>query len=337
MVEADNAGAPSQDFLGPWRSVHIGWASDERTREAGASGGIATAILQGALACDLIDAAIVCRIAPEQPLRVEPVIASNAAEIAACRGSKYNMVAINALLRRAMDEPGRYALVGLPCHLQGLRLACERSPRLRERIVFAMGIFCGWSCTPRATEVEALRAGLDPRRLERLSYRGPGWPGTLHLESSTTVRELPLADYARRLWRVSVPARCRLCPDALAELADVSVGDAWLARYEGCPGVSDLVVRTARGAAVIDAIGSEWLTLVESTPDEIVESQRETYVLKRDLYRGRMWLRKLSRRRAPSNPGVRLRPSPGDRWKALRSLAGEAHRVVEDVRFPHQG
>lgn len=330
-----NEGAPFQDFLGPWRGLHVGWASDEQTRYQGASGGMATAILQGALTHDLIDAAILCRMGPEEPVRAEAVIARTAEEIAECRGSKYNVVATNTMLRWVLDEPGRYALVGLPCHIQGFRLARARSARLRERVVFTLGIFCASSFRPRVTEIEALRAGLDPRQLSRVSYRGPDWPGPLHLETRTgDVSETELSTYFPRFVRTGSPLRCRLCPDALAELADLSVGDTWLPQHEGTPGVSDLVIRTPTGERLIDTIAPEWLTLFDSTPAEIQQTQEETRRMKRDRYRGRMWLRKLAGRPVPVNPGVDLRPSLGDRWAGIRDLAGEARGYVEGRRHP---
>lgn len=332
---ADNEGAPSADFLGPWRRLHFAWARDARTRYAGASGGIVTAILQGALAEGLIDGAIVCRMDPDEPLRVQPVIARTAEEIFACRGSKYNVVDTNVLLRQVMKEPGRYALVGLPCHIQGFRLARERSKLLRERIVFTVGLFCGWSSKPRATEVEALRAGLEPGELTRISYRGPGWPGPLHYETrSGEVREWDLDTYFPRFVRSNTLLRCRLCPDALAELADISVGDAWLPGFAGSPGVSDLVVRTPRGQEIIDRVAPGSLILADAQPAEIVRSQAETLHLKRVVYRGRMWLRGLARRPQPQNPGVQLMPSLRDRWQGFRDLAKEAYRPVENWRFP---
>jgi len=332
-----NGDARSADFLGPWRRLFVGWAADDETRFAGASGGIATAILQGALQSDVIDAAILCRMDPDNALRAEPVVARSADEIAACRGSKYNVVDVNVLLRQVLEQPGRYALVGLPCHIQGFRQARERKRALRERVVFTMGVFCGWTATPRATEVEALRAGLDPGRLAYVSYRGPDWPGPLRLETrGGDVRELDFPAYFYRFARGYAPTRCRLCADALAELADISVGDAWLPRYDGCPGASDLVVRTARGDEIVDAVASRWLTLFPSDPDEIVHSQRETRIEKRDLYRGRMWLRRLARRPVPANPGVPLGPSLRDRWRGIRDLAGEAHRPLETLRYPRR-
>ena len=301
-----NGDAPSVDVLGPWRRLWFGWASDETTRYEGASGGIATAILQGALQTGAIDKAIVCRSDPADPLKAEPFMATTPDEVAACRGSKYNVVPMNLLLRRVVEEPGRYALVGLPCHITGFRLARERSAVLRERVVFTMGIFCGRTATPRGTEVEIRRAGLDPADVARVTYRGPGWPGSLRIQTrSGAVRTAELSEYFDRFDRGYRLLRCRLCADVMADLADVSVGDAWLERFAGSPGVSDLVVRTAAGERLIDALAADRLTLLPATPGEVIASQAETVVLKRSVYRGRMWLRSLARRPVPHNPGIR--------------------------------
>ena len=121
------------------------------------------------------------------------------------------------MLRRILEEPGRYALVGLPCHIQGLRLAQRRSRRLRERVVLTLGIFCGLTNEPRATAVLARQAGLDPADLCDVSYRGPGWPGGMRLETRHgTVRWCDYADYtdrqfmaSRRRAAASAPTRWR--------------------------------------------------------------------------------------------------------------------------------
>ena len=255
--------------------------------------------------------------------------------MAACRGSKYNVVAVNTLLRTVLDEPGRYILVGLPCHVQGLRLAQRRSRRLRERVVLSLGVFCGLTNEPRATEVAARQAGLDPDELTNVSYRGPGWPGGMRLETrdgSVRCRDYP--DYYDRHLAAMVPPRCRICPDALAELADISVGDAWLERFEGSDGVSDLIVRTPAGERLLAGLADRF-ELAEASPDEMVASQRETYRVKRDVCRGRLWLRSLAGRPLPDVP----RPGPGG--VAARALAGRRrrgrerlYRFLADRRYP---
>ena len=273
------------------------------------------------------------------PLEAEGVICRSPDEVAACRGSKYDVVAINSVLRQILEEPGRYALVGLPCHIQGLRLAQRRSRRLRERVVLTLGIFCGLTQEPRATAVAARQAGLDPARLRSVSYRGPGWPGGMRLvDRSGTVRWRDYPDYFDRQMAALTPPRCRLCPDALAELADISVGDAWLERFEGSDGVSDVIARTPAGERLLeDAAGS--LVLQAASPEEMVASQRETHLVKRDLL-SRPALASLAGRPAgarlpgPRAVGVESRPSarfrrrgagapvPVPRRQALSGLSG---------------
>ena len=242
---------------------------------------------------------------------------------------------MNTLLRTVLDEPGRYVLVGLPCHIQGLRLAQRRSRRLRERVVLALGIFCGLTNEPRATEVAARQAGLDPRDLAERLVPGSRLAGRHAPGDSRRTRPLArLPGLLRPASGRSSPPRCRVCPDALAELADISVGDAWLDRFEGSDGVSDLIVRTPAGEQLLADLAGR-LELDEASPDEMVASQRETYRVKRDVCRGRLWLRSLAGRPLPAYPGLDLTASPRDRLLGVADAAGERlFRALADRRFP---
>ena len=213
-----------------------------------------------------------------------------------------------------LDEPGRYIVAGLPCHIQGLRLAQRRSGRLRKRVVATLGIFCGLTNEPRATEYAARRAGLDPASLAEVSYRGPGWPGCLRLETRDgAVRWRPYPDYFEPPMWALMPPRCRICPDTLAELADISVGDAWLERFEGSDGVNDLVVRTPAGERLLAALAGR-LVLEKAGPVEMVQSQAESYHTKLEVGRGRFWLRA---RAAGPSPTTRASTWPPARGSGL--------------------
>ena len=149
-----------------------------------------------------------------------------------------------------------------------------------------------------------------------------------------SVRYHDYPDYFDRHLAAIVPPRCRICPDALAELADISVGDAWLDRFEGSDGVSDLIVRTPAGEQLLADLAGRF-ELTEASPDEIVASQSETYRVKRDVCRGRLWLRSLAGRPLPAYPGLDLTASPRDRALGVADAAGERlFRVLADRRFP---
>ena len=265
------------------------------------------------------------RPSTDNALAIEPQVARSAGQILACQGSKYNMVAMNAVLREVLERPGRYAVVGLPCHIQGLRLAQRQNSRLRERIVFALGIFCGWSAQPRATALLARRQGIAAADLAEVRYRGPSWPGGLRLitkDGRVSRRSYP--GYYDRSLLALTPPRCRLCPDGLAELADVSVGDAWIGRFLGSCGVSDLIVRTPVGETLIERLGDQHLILLAADEAEILLSQKATYNLKRRVCRGRLWLRALGRRPLPHYPGLAMAAGPRDVLAGLIDATDEA-------------
>ena len=81
-----------------------------------------------------------------------------------------------------------------------------------------------------------------------------------------TVRWRDYPDYFDRHVAALTPPRCRICPDALVELADLSVGDAWLDRFAGSDGVSDLIVRTPAGQRLAGAISPTASTLTAGDP-----------------------------------------------------------------------
>lgn len=136
---------------------------------------------------------------------------------------------------------------------------------------------------------------------------------------------MPYPDYLSPLVDACAPPRCRLCADGLAELSDISVGDAWLDRFEGSDGVSDLIARSERGERLLAALTPDWLTLEEATPAEILHSQVAAYRSKRTLLRGRLRLRRLARRSAPAYPGL---PLEGASPRELLLAAGDIARTT---------
>lgn len=330
-----NDGAPFRDFLGPHSGLWFGWANDPETRYAGASGGVATALLQGALDDGDIDVVVGVRMSPENPLAAVPALARSADEIADLRGSKYSMVAVGEALRVVRAVPGRYLFVGLPCHIQGLRLAQRRSRVLRERVVLSVGLFCGPNLLPVATVVAARRADVDPAEITAVTYRGPDWPGGLRLHThSGAVRAVPLDDYYDRYVAAWIPTRCHMCADALAEAADISLGDTWLERFYGSPGVSDVIARTPTGQELIERLTPRRLTLMEASPEDMVASQAETYRLKRPVLRGRIRLRRTAGRHIPDYPGLGLHATLGDKYFGVKDLLAEfAYRRLGELRY----
>lgn len=247
--------------LGVYRRVLAGWAKDESVRMRGAGGGLVTAFLLYALEVGLIEAALVAGFRPDQPWRTQAWLATSREEIVAAAQSKYACVTVNALLRQALEQGYRkLALVGLPCHIHGLRKIqhAGQPAELAQSVVLAVGLFCASQFYFEGTR-HLLVEHLGITRLEkikRLSYRGGGWPGHLVVELEGGQRLI--LDRHQYMYHHLMPAFkrdcCEMCVDWSAELADIAVGDFWDPRAKAGEflGASSCLVRTAKGEEVIE-------------------------------------------------------------------------------------
>ena len=289
--------------IGRYLTIHIGHATQETVRWNAASGGIVTALLIAALRKGIIDGAIVTRMNPEAPLEPLPYLATTEEEILASVGSKYCPVAANLRLRDVLSSDGKFALVGLPCHIHGLRKAQTRNRKLREKVAFCISIFCGLNMSPAGTRVMLNRRGVPIENVTQIKYRGTGWPGSLQVEmlDGQTLSE-PYLDYFDNHFMCYELHRCNLCCDSFGELADISCGDAWLPEYKSSDdrGTSVVVFRSERGSDLLSLVGSEVLALERLSIDKAVQTQRLALVWKKEWLHAKAALVKLSGREVPT-------------------------------------
>jgi hypothetical protein len=125
---------------------------------------------------------------------------------------------------------------------------------------------------------------MDPGELRGVSYRGGESVGPLALEhdgATTLIDRRRSVDYIAAFDRGFNVPRCHLCVNHINVLAEVVVGDAWLASTAGTSaGVSIVICRTERAAdtvARLEAGGR--IRTAPAGEAEIVESQsrRLTY------------------------------------------------------------
>jgi hypothetical protein len=148
-----------------------------------------------------------------------------------------------------------------------------------------------------------------------VQYRAAGeWPGVVRLETdSGVVRELTYKQFVFPYGEAFAPPRCRMCPDALNELADISMGDTDFDRTNRSS--HHVIARTRVGEALLGSLRSHWITLTAASEDDVFAAQEHTRYCKRNVLRGRWWLRRVAARALPSYPGVDLASS----WRDDRS------------------
>ncbi|MGD9627129.1 MAG: Coenzyme F420 hydrogenase/dehydrogenase, beta subunit C-terminal domain [Methanobacteriales archaeon] len=223
---------PKDLLIGNYKDYHIGYSSNEKLRYNSSSGGMITQILLYLLKEGLIDGALVTRMNPKKPLEPEPFIARTPKEIKESKGSKYCPVPANTCLKEILETPGKYAIVGLPCHIHGIRKAEKINKKLRKRIKYHLGIVCNHTPTFKATEFLLEKLNIKKEEIKNISYRGEGWPGNLKIETkSGTILLLP-EYWGSGFGQLFIPKRCNFCVDHMAELSDMSFADPWLSEFK---------------------------------------------------------------------------------------------------------
>ncbi|MBC7099795.1 Coenzyme F420 hydrogenase/dehydrogenase, beta subunit C-terminal domain, partial [Candidatus Bipolaricaulota bacterium] len=224
---------PKDLLIGNYKDYHIGYSSNEKLRYNSSSGGMITQILLYLLKEGLIDGALVTRMNPKKPLEPEPFIARTPKEIKESKGSKYCPVPANTCLKEILETPGKYAIVGLPCHIHGIRKAEKINKKLRKRIKYHLGIVCNHTPTFKATEFLLEKLNIKKEEIKNISYRGEGWPGNLKIETKSGTILLLLPEYwGSGFGQLFIPKRCNFCVDHMAELSDMSFADPWLSEFK---------------------------------------------------------------------------------------------------------
>ena len=272
-------------------------------------------------------------MAESPPWEPEAFVARTAEELHAATQSKYCPAPTCASFREVLRTDGRYAMVGLPCHVHALRKAQALLPKLRERIVLAIGLFCGPGPSFLMLEHLFARRGVTLDEVVSMSYRdksveatGYRWPGGILAQTRRGAEiRIPLAKYlyAQTLF---TRRRCHVCPDYAGELADLSTGDAHLEAFwtepghgtyrapsgrivAGDEGWNATLVRTEAGAEWVDAARQAGHLDVEPLPiAELRAGMASPLFRKKVEFWPRMRLRKLMLRKAPRFPGLAAPP-----------------------------
>lgn len=242
---------------GPLEVCGLGWASEAELRTSASSGGFVTSLLVALLDTGAIRGALVTDLGADGCLP-RTWLARTPQEMRQARGSKYMLSSVTeGLTAISKAEDGPFAVVGLPCHIQGARRAMDAVCALRGKIGLCVSLFCGGTKDFRYRSLLARKMDLDEARLVRFAFRGGGWPGEMSGEdASGRTATMRGADRTLgRIWRTArlTPPRCLLCDDPLGVAADIAVGDPWRidhARDE--LGKSLVLVRTPAGASAVD-------------------------------------------------------------------------------------
>ena len=178
-------------LVGAHLGIFAGHVTDAGLRSTANAGGLATWLLLRLLDEGIVDGVV--HVRPTGDAGGPPVayaISTTPDQVRAGARAQPYPVELSAVLRDVRARPGRYAVVGVPCYVTGLRRLLAADPVLAERLVVLVALFCGHQKSAAFTELVA--------------------------------REGEAADHPD-LFRYKA---CDFCDDVVGETADVSIGEA---------------------------------------------------------------------------------------------------------------
>lgn len=281
---------PEDQLLGNYINCYVGHSNDYKTRYDCSSGGIASQLLIFALEENLIDGALVTKMKTDNPLEPESFVARTKREIISASKSKYCPVPVNMALKQILAEDGRFAVVGLPCHIHGIRKAEVSDPELRKKITLHICLMCSHMVNFLGAEFIIKKIHVLKEQVSQLSYRGKGWPGAMTIElKNKSSFNIPLVGSWNSYWPIFssfffTPTRCTMCPDQTGELADISLGDAWLPELRSDKiGESIIITRTKAAESMLSAmVSSKAISLMHVSPEKVKQSQFLNLKFKKD-------------------------------------------------------
>lgn len=308
----------SSPWTGLFERAYVGHAADGGFRERGSSGGMVSWIAGELLDRRMVDG--IAHVAPADPERdgrfFRYRISRDREALNGGAKSRYYPVEMSEVLREMREVPGRYAVVGIPCFIKAVHLACEEDAVLRERVAFTLGLFCGHMKSRNLVESFAWQMGADFDALRSVEFRlkNPDRPAnwyTARLDSrdgTTRTRDwwnLVDGDWGSGFFQNRA---CNFCDDVTAETADISFGDAWVEPYSSDGrGTNVVVVRSPLLLDLVErAIGQERLALEPVDAEFVRETQAAGFRQRREGLAYRLsWHRRgiMPRKRVGSGGG----------------------------------
>lgn len=242
---------PEDHFIGNYDNCYVGYSLDEKIRFNASSGGLVTQFLIFILENNIIDGALVTRMSEKDPLNPETFIARTKEEIIEASKSKYCPVSANITLRKIIDAPEneKFAVVGLPCHIHGIRKAEQINKKLNKKIIIHLGLICNHTPSFHATKFMLHNFGIQKKNIKKISYRGEGWPGGMKVTTIDS-ENIFIPHFSAQYWGAIFntfffPYRCTLCTDKSCKLSDITFADAWTSEFmeKDSKGTSLVIIR----------------------------------------------------------------------------------------------
>lgn len=301
---ADVPGIMFNPRLGYYKDLYAGHVEEDDYRMNASSGGIGTWILKELFERDLIDGVIHVKenTDPENPVLFKYDISRSIEEIKNGAKTKYYPVELSNVIKTIKENPGRYAIIGLPAYIFSIRLLSLQDPIIKERIRFAIGLVCGHLKSAQFADSLAWQLGIKPGSIQNIDFRkkimdrpahryGVEVTGEIDGKIQTVLKpmkELVGDNWGQGFFKVNASD---YTDDVMNETADMTIGDAWLPQYTADSKGSNIVlIRHPEISTIItEGMKSGKLNMDGLDEDTMIRSQASHYRHTQDELGYRLW------------------------------------------------
>ena len=292
--------------IGFYMDLYAGYVVEKDFRDLGSSGGMVNWILCTLINNNLVDQ--VLHVGSRQPTKKDPrlfhfKISKTMEEVHLSSKSRYYPVEMSEVLKYVIDQPGRYAITGVPCFIKAIRLVQMQIPVLKERIHYSLSLVCGHLKSKQYAEMLAWQCGIKPDNLLSIDFRKK-MPGLNANQYGVEVSGLINGKIAKKYSLISKLygsdwglcffkyKACDYCDDLFGETADVTLGDAWIKPYikDGL-GNNIVIVRNSQLNEIIKK-GMRYgqLSLDKINSKDVIRSQKNGLFHRREALAYRLTL-----------------------------------------------
>jgi coenzyme F420 hydrogenase subunit beta len=243
--------------VGRYYNSYVGYSNKYRLTSS--SGGMATYLIEQLLNQNIVDAVITVKEGKDSFYEYSVIRLTD--DLISTSETKYYPVTLGTVINQLKTSNERFAIVGIACFLKSVRLLQFYHPELKDKIKFTIGIICGGVKSKFFAEYLAGKTGVSSDQFSKPKFRIKDLQSTASDYSfgcndingqQHTIKMRKVGD----MWGSGMFKNnaCDFCDDVTTELADISLGDAWLNPYnKDGKGTNVIVTRTELAERLINA------------------------------------------------------------------------------------
>lgn len=267
--------------LGRLINTYVGYS--KRYRQSSSSGGLGTYVIKKLLETKEVDTVFVVSEGMDDLSAYQYVVLNSDDDITKSSKTRYYPVTMAEVFKKLPSIKGNVAIVGIPCFIKAIRLHQYYNPDVASKIKFLVGIVCGGMKSRFFAEYLAEKSGVNLKNYSKPEFRVKDLnSGALDYSFSCedkdgNVHGIKMQEVGD-MWGTGYFKNnaCDFCDDVVAELADISLGDAWIDPYKQDGAGTNIIITRSKLAEKIlqEGIINNELEIEELSRQQIIQSQQ---------------------------------------------------------------